>query len=360
MLQHDGNEDSASAPAPVRFADILAARKTLRDVALHTPLVRADALSAQFGAEIYLKLETLQPIGAFKLRGAANAIAGLSPEARAGGVTCCSTGNHGRAVAYAARRAGVQAIICLSSLVPDVKVKAIEALGAEVRRIGKSQDEAQKEVDRLVAEDGFTDLPPFDHPRVIAGQGTIALELLEDRPGIQTLVVPMSGGGLIGGIALAAKTMNPAIRIVGISMENGAAMAESLAAGHPVEVDEFASLADSLGGGINLNNFWTFRLCRDLVDDVILVSEDEIYRGMQSMFRQERLVVEGGSAVGVAALLAGKLTLDNETAMIVSGRNVDMDMFADIVSGAPVRLGNTVVTGAPQDLRSGRQGADNA
>jgi len=354
------DKESTSTPASVGFIDILQARKTLRGIALHTPLVRADALSAQFGADISLKLETLQPIGAFKLRGAANAIARLSPEARAGGVACCSTGNHGRAVAYAARQAGVQAIICLSSLVPNVKVAAIEALGAEVRRVGRSQDEAQKEVDRLVAEDGFTDLSPFDHPFVIAGQGTIALEILEDRPGVKTLVVPMSGGGLIGGIALAAKTMNPAIRIVGISMENGAAMAESLAAGHPVEVEEFASLADSLGGGINLGNSWTFQLCRDLVDDVILVSEDEIYCGMQSMFRHERLVVEGGSAVGVAALLAGKLTLDGETAMVVSGRNVDMDIFADIVSGAPVRLGNTVVTGAPQGRPPGQQGADNA
>ena len=329
----------------ITLADILAAQKSIAGTALRTPLVRADALSSLYETEIHLKLENLQPVGAFKLRGAANAIARLSRQARAGGVACCSTGNHGRAVAYAARQAGIRAIVCLSSLVPDVKVKAIEALGAEVRRIGESQDAAQEEVDRLVAEEGLTDLPPFDHRDVIAGQGTIGLEVLQERPSVRTIVVPLSGGGLIAGIALAAKAIDPKIRIVGISMENGAAMAESLHAGRPVEVREVASLADSLGGGIGLDNAWTFRLCRDLVDDVILVSEEEIYRGMQMLFFHERLVAEGGSAVGAAALLAGKLTLDSETALIISGRNVDMDAFARVVAGKPVTLGDRTVQG---------------
>lgn len=329
----------------VTFKDILKARNILRDLVVRTPLVRADALSERFGADIHLKLETLQPIGAFKLRGASNAVANLSPEARAGGVTCCSTGNHGRAVAYAARRAGIQAIICLSSLVPDMKVKAIEAVGAEVRRIGRSQDEAQVEVLRLVKEEGFMDLPPFDHPDVIAGQGTIGLEILEERPDIETLVVPLSGGGLISGIARAAKTMKPGIRIIGISMEQGAAMAASLDAGKPVDVTEHSSLADSLGGGIGLDNAWTFRMCRDLIDDVILVTEEEIYRGMQTLYFDERLVVEGGSAVGVAALLAGKLQLASETALIISGRNVDMGVFHQIMSGNAVTLGDKTIKG---------------
>lgn len=329
----------------VTFQDILKARNILRDRTVRTPLVRADALSERFGADIHLKLETLQPIGAFKLRGASNAVANLSPEARAGGVACCSTGNHGRAVAYAARHAGIQAIVCLSSLVPDVKVKAIEAVGAEVRRIGKSQDEAQVEVLRLVNEEGYTDLPPFDHPDVIAGQGTIGLEILEARPDIETIVVPLSGGGLISGIARAAKTMKPGIRIVGISMEQGAAMAASLDAGKLVDVTEYPSLADSLGGGIGLDNAWTFRMCRDLIDDVILVTEEEIYRGMQTLYFDERIVVEGGSAVGVAALLAGKLRLASETALIISGRNVDMSVFHQIMSGNAVTLGDKTIKG---------------
>jgi threonine dehydratase len=326
------------------LADIHAARLAIRGVAVETPLI-ASALSDHAGAEILLKLETLQPIGAFKIRGAANAVARLSADHRGRGVVCCSTGNHGRAVAYAAKRAGVRAVVCLSALVPDVKVRAIESLGAEVRRIGQSQDDAQVEVDRLVADEGMIDLPPFDHADVICGQGTIGLELLAARPDLTTLVIPLSGGGLAGGIALAAKTVNPAIRIIGVSMDRGAAMAESLRAGAPVAVEEVPSLADSLGGGIGAANRLTFRLCRDLIDDVILVTEDEIYDGMRSLFRADRIVAEGGSAVGHAAVLAGKLTLSGPAAFIVSGRNVDMDVFTDIVAGRPVALGDATVKG---------------
>ncbi|MGF1610596.1 MAG: hydroxyectoine utilization dehydratase EutB [Kiloniellales bacterium] len=324
--------------------DVYAARRRIRGLAIETPLV-PSALSARAGAEILLKLECFQPIGAFKIRGAANAIATLSDRAKIKGVACCSTGNHGRAVAMAAKAAGIRAIVCLSELVPAVKVKAIEALGAEVRRIGRSQDEAQREVERLVAEEGMTDIPPFDHPQVIAGQGTIALELFEARPDLRTIVVPLSGGGLIAGIALAAKAIAPGVRMIGISMDRGAAMAESLRAGRPVEVEEVASLADSLGGGIGLDNRWSFALCHELVDEVILVSEEEIYRGLQSLYRDDRLVAEGGSAVAHAALIAGKLKVEGPAAFIISGRNVDMEQFSRVVAGAPVTLGDQVIQG---------------
>jgi threonine dehydratase len=308
-----------------------------------TPLLPAAALSARFGQEILLKLESLQPTGAFKLRGATNAVGRLNPEQRKRGVGCCSTGNHGRAVAYAAKRAGIRAVVCLSSLVPDNKVEAIRTLGADVRRIGRSQDDAQAEIDRLVREEGLTDIPPFDHPDVIAGQGTIALELLEDRPDLTAIAVPLSGGGLISGIAIAAKALKPDIRIIGLSMEQGAAMHESLNAGKPVAVTEVATLADSLGGGIGLGNRYTFAICRALVDETILLSEAEIYRGMRTLFREQRLVSEGAGAVGVAALLADKLHLDGPTAVIVSGHNVDPDQFLAIAAGQPVKVGDQVV-----------------
>jgi threonine dehydratase len=310
-----------------------------------TPLLPAAALSARFGQEILLKLESLQPTGAFKLRGATHAIGRLNPEQRKRGVGCCSTGNHGRAVATAAKRAGIRAVVCLSSLVPETKVEAIRASGADVRRIGRSQDEAQREIDRLVRDEGLTDIPPFDHPDVIAGQGTIALELLEERPDLTAILVPLSGGGLISGIAIAAKALRPDIRIIGISMEHGAAMHESLTAGHPVDVTEIASLADSLGGGIGLGNRYTFAICRALVDETILLTEAQIYRGMHTLFRDQRLVSEGAGAVGVAALLAGKLQLDGPTALIVSGHNVDPDQFLAIAAGQPVKLGDQVVKG---------------
>jgi threonine dehydratase len=327
------------------LAEIREAAAAIAETVLRTPLVPSAALSAKARHEILLKLESLQSIGAFKLRGATNAIQRLTDEQRRRGVGCCSTGNHGRAIAAAAQRLGVRAVVALSALVPATKVRAIEALGAEVRRIGVSQDQAQAEIDRLVQEQGLTDIPPFDHPDVIAGQGTIALELLEDRPDLDAIVVPLSGGGLISGIAIAAKALKPEIRIIGVTMEHGAAMYESLQAGKPIEVEEVASLADSLGGGIGLENRYTFPICRDLVDQVILVSEAEIYRGMQFLFHEQRLVTEGGAAVGAAALLAGKLKLDGPTAFIISGNNVDPDQFLAVASGAPVKLGDQEVKG---------------
>jgi threonine dehydratase len=327
------------------LADVLAARNAIRGIANKTPLVPSAALSAKAGAEVLLKLETMQPVGAFKIRGAANAMANLSPEAKARGVACCSTGNHGRGVAYAARHYGVRAIVCLSKLVPDVKVEAIQALGAEVRRIGESQDDAQLEVDRLVASEGMTDLHPFDHPHVIAGQGTIGLEILSARPDIENIVVPLSGGGLFAGIALAAKAIKPSIRMIGVSMERGAAMIESLHAGKPIDVVELPTLADSLGGGIGLANRFTFELCRRLADDTLTLSEAEIYRGMRALFLEDRLVTEGGGAVGAAALIAGKLKLIGPTAIVVSGRNVDMSKFLSIAAGAPITIGDLKIQG---------------
>lgn len=325
--------------------DVHAAHRLIAGHARATPLVEALSFSADAGQPVLLKLETLQPIGAFKIRGAAHALLRLDEEARRRGVVCCSTGNHGKAVAYAARRLGIEATVCLSNLVPKAKVDAIAALGATVRRCGMSQDEAQKEADRLVRERGYADIPPFDHRDVILGQATIALELLAERPDLTQIVVPLSGGGLLGGIAFAAKQLKPDIRVIGVSMEEGAAMHESLKAGYPILVTEVPSLADTLGGGINLTNQWTFGLCREFADETLLVSEEEIYRGMQALFRRERLVAEGGGAVGIAALLAQKLKLDGPTAMIVSGQNADLDQILAAARGEPVRVGDRIVQG---------------
>jgi threonine dehydratase len=317
--------------------DIRSATQAIAGVAHRTPLVQSTLAS-----EVLLKLESLQPIGAFKLRGALNAISRLDDAQKARGVACASTGNHGRAVAYAAKRQGIRATVCLSSLVPDVKVNAIEALGAEVRRCGDTQDDAEREVRRLVAEEGIVDIPPFDHPDVIAGQGTIGLELLEDRPDLETLIVPMSGGGLVAGIALAAKSIKPSLRVIGVTMDRGAAMAESMAAGKLVDVVELPTLADSLSGGIPGNRY-TFHLCSELVDEAVLVTEQEIYRGMAALLLQEGLVAEGGAAVGYAAVLAGKIEPAGPTAIVISGRNVDMTRLCEIAAGRPVTVGDLVI-----------------
>ncbi|KAA3624143.1 MAG: hydroxyectoine utilization dehydratase EutB, partial [Proteobacteria bacterium] len=319
------------------FVDIVCAARAIAGSVTRTPMI-SSALDAPF--EILLKLETLQPSGAFKLRGATNALVRLDAGQRRRGVVCCSTGNHGRAIALAARRLGIPASVCLSELVPASKIKAVEAAGATVHRVGASQDEAQVEASRLVDEQGMTDIPPFDHPDVIAGQGTVGLEILEDRPDIANIVIPLSGGGLAAGVALAAKTINPRIRVFGVSMARGAAMATSLSVGRPVEVTEVATLADSLGGGIGAANRYTFELCRNYVDEVVLLSEQEIYGGIQALFSIDRIVAEGAAAVSHAALIHDKLDCRGATAFIISGNNVDMDQFTRVINDSPVEVGD--------------------
>jgi threonine dehydratase len=220
----------------------------------------------------------------------------------------------------------------MSRLVPDNKVQAIRALGAEVRIVGDSQDEAQAEVDRLVAG-GMTAVSPFDDAAVIAGQGTLGLEIMEDVPDLEAVLVPLSGGGLISGIALAVKTMKPDARVIGISMRRGAAMAASLAAGRPVEVREERTLADSLGGGIGLDNRHSFAMVRDLVDDVILLGEAEIAAGIRHAYEAEGEVIEGAAAVGLAAILAGRFAPRGRTVVLLSGRNIAPDLHRRIIAG---------------------------
>jgi len=324
------------------LADIQAAAHVIRGVADNTPLVPSPFMSERAGVEFLLKLENMQPIGAFKLRGAMNAMAAIEA---AKGVTCCSTGNHGRGVAYAARARGIRAVICMSSLVPKAKVDGIKALGAEVVIIGTSQDDAQVEVERLVAEEGLIELSPFDDAKVIAGQGTIGLEMLAARPDLEALLVPLSGGGLAAGIALAAKSIKPDIRLIGITMERGAAMYQSIKAGKIIEVEELPSLADSLGGGIGMDNKFSFPMCRDLLDEMVLVSEAEIYHAMQVLFYEDRIVAEGGSVVGLAAVLNHKVKLSGPTAAVITGRNLNMDLCARIMAGQDVELGDEMLTG---------------
>jgi threonine dehydratase len=328
------------------LADVFAARRRIAGTAIETPLVPSPHLSALAGHDFLLKLEICQPIGAFKLRGAANAVLAL-PEGTAG-VTCCSTGNHGRGVAWAARARGLPAVVCMSALVPQAKIDGIRALGAEARIVGKSQDDAQAESERLAAEEGLTEISPFDDPLVIAGQGTIGLELMEARPDLDTILVPLSGGGLAAGVALAAKAVNPRVRVIGVSMDRGAAMHAALRAGRPVEVEEVPSLADSLGGGIGLANRLSFPLCRDLLDDVLLVGEAEIYRALQTVYYEDRIVCEGACVVGIAALQAARLPPPRgPVATIITGRNLDMAVHADIMQGRDVRLGDMVLEGHP-------------
>lgn len=318
---------------PVSLSDIEKAATRIKGHVSRTPLIHSNSLSERSGQPVYLKLETRQPIGAFKLRGAMNAILALNEDERRRGLVTASTGNHGRAVAYAAQQLSIPATICMSELVPANKVEAIRSLGAKIRITGTSQDDAQNEVDHLVASHHLISIPPFDDANVVAGQGTIGLEIIEDLPEITNILIPLSGGGLAGGIAAAVKALRPEIHITGISMERGPAMYAAIQAGKPLSVTEEETLADSLGGGIGLNNRITFPLCRALLDEIMLLSEDEIAMGIRHAAYAEGETVEGAGAVGIAAILANKVQLSGTTAVIVSGCNIAPDLHQKIIAG---------------------------
>lgn len=318
----------------IALSDIEAAQRRIAGKVERTATVPSTALSEIAGVPVFLKLEHRQTTGSFKLRGASNVVAQLDRSARTRGVVAASTGNHGRALAHAARLEGVRSVICMSRLVPENKVAEIRRLGAEIRIVGDSQDDAQDEAERLAAEAGLIMVPPFDHAEVIAGQGTVGIEMIEAVPSARTVLVQLSGGGLAAGVAAAVKGLSPSTRVIGISMQRGAAMKASLDAGRPVPVRELPTLADSLGGGIGLANRFTFGMCQSLLDDVVLLTEAEIAAGIRHAYASEREIVEGAGAVGIAAILAGKVRLEGETVALLSGRNIDMDLHCSIVCGA--------------------------
>lgn len=316
----------------IQLTSIQAAHDRIRDKIYPLRITESPSLSKQFDEEILLAHEYLQTTGAFKLRGALNAVLQLSEADKKVGVTAVSTGNHGKALSYAAKLVGVPCIICMSQLVPDNKIAGIRSLGAEARIKGRSQDEAEIEANRLVSEEGYVMIPPFEHPHVIEGQGTIGLEMLEQVPDLETVLVQLSGGGLISGIAKAIKSQKPDVKIIGISMERGCAMIKSQQQGKPVEVEELPTLADSLGGGIGLDNRWTFDIVRELVDDLVILEEEEIAAGIRHAYFNEQVIIEGGGAVGIAALLAGKAKPKGKAIVLLSGKNIDMQLHQKIIN----------------------------
>ena len=314
------------------FEDIQRAEKIVAKHVVKTPIVQSKALSDAIGEEIYLKLENQQITGSFKIRGAINAISNLTPEQRKAGVVALSTGNHGRGLAYAANLMKIRCIICMSELVPNNKIEGIKEIGAEVKLIGRNQDEAQLEADRLSIEEGMTYISPFDNIDVIAGQGTLGLEIHRQIPELKFVFVPLSGGGLICGVAKALKSLNPNLKVIGVSMDRGAAMYESQKAGKPIFVKEEESLADALTGGIGLDNKYTFDLTRKLVDEIVLVSEEEIARGIHHAYWHESQIVEGAGAVAIASLLNNKSTPKGPSLALMCGKNIDIDKHFNLIA----------------------------
>jgi len=309
--------------------DVRAARARIAQLVEPSPMVRSAPLSATLGVDVWLKLESLHPPGSFKIRGAASKLLTLDARERRRGVVACSSGNHGAAVAHVAGVMSIPATICVPETVGPVKLASIRASGAEAIVRGATFDEAV-EVSRVIErERGLTFVHPFDDPDVIAGQGTIGLEILEELPTVRLVATAVSGGGLAGGVGLAVKSLVPSIRLVGVSAERAAAMAASVRAGRPVDVPERETLAEVLSGGIGADNRYTLDLVTRYVDEHVLVTEEQIAGAMRFAFERARLVVEGGGAVTIAAATAGALHPHGPVVLVVSGGNVDPRQLLD-------------------------------
>jgi threonine dehydratase len=313
--------------------DAYEAHARIKPMIRWTDLISSPYLAAQIGARsVHLKLECLQNTGAFKVRGAANKILSLTDKEKQNGVITFSTGNHGRAVAYVAGKLGIKAVVCLSEHVPAYRAEMIARLGAEVSVKGRSQDEAEENYHALTASRGLIPVVPFDDPLIIAGQGTIALEILSELPDTDLLLVQVSGGGLLAGIAMVAKSINPEIRVVGLSLEQSPAMLESLKIGAPAQVEEKDTIADSLLGGIGKENRYTLRWVKQFTDDHLMISEEAIMDGMFYVFDRHRLIVEGAAAVGVGALLNQKIDVRGKKVVaLLSGSSIDSEQYVRII-----------------------------
>jgi threonine dehydratase len=260
-------------------------------------------LSERIGGEVYLKFEYFQETGSFRYRGAMNKIQGLNNEERARGLITASSSNHGRALVIAAARLGVEATICLSSKVPEIKAEAIQKLGGHVAICGDSCEEADLVANQMRKDQGLTWVAPFDDPLVIAGQGTIGLEVMELCPQVDNITISLSGGGLFSGIATTAKAINPDVPLTGVTNQHGNGMLATLHTGKPVPVEEHLSLADCMAGTISPDTAYTFRIIQKLIDEAILINENEIPGSMSYTFYNDRLMMEGGSTLTYTPLL---------------------------------------------------------
>jgi threonine dehydratase len=298
------------------------AHERIRSVVVRTPLYPAAALQSELDGDVRLKLESLQRAGSFKIRGAYNFVAQIPEESRSRGVITYSSGNHAQAVALAARLHGIRAVVVMPVTSPTVKREGAERLGAQVELEGTTSIERRVRAEGIAEAEGLAMVPPFDDPRIIAGQGTVGLEIAEDWDAFDTVLVPVGGGGLCSGCAAALRRLRPEVRIVGVEPSGGASMKAALDAGEPVTLDRSESIADGLLP-VRTGDL-TFRHVSDLVDDIVLVDEEPIREAAAFLLFQQRLVVEFSGAATVAALRSGQVDAKNRrTVAVISGGNVD-------------------------------------
>lgn len=309
------------------------ARNVLSGVARVTPLYNAPAI----GKNIYIKAENLQMTGAFKLRGAYYKISCLTDEEKAKGVIACSAGNHAQGIAYSATKNGVRSIICMPAIAPLSKIEATKNYGAEVVLVDGVYDDAYNKAVELTKEHGYTFAHPFNDERVIAGQGTIALEILEQLPEAEQVVVPIGGGGLISGVAYAIKHLSPDCRVIGVQAEGAPSMAESVRMGRIVELPSVATIADGIA--VKKPGSLTFELCEKYVDEIVTVSEDEIASAILTLMETQKTVAEGAGATSVAAAMFGKIDTSKKTVCLVSGGNIDVSILSRVITRGLTKTG---------------------
>jgi len=307
--------------------------------------MRSEMLSKLTGHQVYLKLENLQMTGSFKERGALNRLSLLTPEEAARGVVAASAGNHAQGVAYHATRLGVRSIIVMPLATPLVKVTATREFGAEVVLHGANYDEACAEATRLCESEGMIFVHPFDDAAVMAGQGTIGLEMLEQVPDLDAVIVPIGGGGLIGGIACAIKETRPACRVIGVQTERLPSMLEAVAARHPITVDAGTTIADGIA--VRRSGNLTFPVVARYVDEIVTVDEDEISSAILLLLEREKTLAEGAGATALAALLQGKTSLSQtkgaKVGVLVCGGNIDVTLLARIIERGMVQDGRMIL-----------------
>lgn len=325
----------------ISLADVIAARERLRNAIYYSPCPHSQMLSALTGQQVYLKLENLQMTGSFKERGALNRIAMLTPEQAARGVVAASAGNHAQGVAYHATSRGIRALIVMPLATPLVKVTATRGFGAEVVLHGANYDEACEEATRLCQAQGMTFIHPFDDPAVMAGQGTIGLELLEQVPQLEAVVVSIGGGGLIGGIACAIKESRPDIRVVGVQTSRLPSMAMAVEQHHPVTLQPATTIADGIA--VRRAGEVTFPVVDRYVDEIVTVDEDEIASAILVLLEREKTLAEGAGATALAALLQKKTSLNGaHTAVLVGGGNIDVTLLSRIIERGLVQDGRMI------------------
>jgi len=327
----------------VELADIQKARNILKDIIVPTPVLPEERLSKEIGARAFLKAECLQRSGSFKVRGAYNKISQLTAEEKERGVVTGSAGNHAQAVALAARLHNIKSTIVLPERAPLTKVMATKAQGADVILKGASFDEAVAYSRELEKQHGYTYVHAFDDELVIAGQGTIGCEIAEGLPEVTTIVVPIGGGGIISGIAIAAKSLLANVRVIGVQAESVAPVNQSLKEGKPIEVGAQFTIADGIA--VKRPGAITLPLIKKYVDEVVEVSEEEISKGIFSCVQNNRLVVEGAGAAGVAALIAGKVKVDSSDTVcaVLAGGNIDANLLALILERGLVHQGRYII-----------------